>query len=271
MTEVSPFAPQEVAGPTNIDAEQRLLGCVLYDNDAFRQIEGITPEHFAEPFHGRMWALISERIGAGRYVDEAAVAEHFADDPSFQDLGKPYLFNLIEAAPPSYAAPELAAIVQDLGIRRELIGIGKAIAHSAPDRGLSAYDHVAVAEKALLDLAHGSAPSENNLIDARSSVEQTLAEIEHEAEHGRAKGLMTGLRCIDRRLRGLRPGQLVVIAGRPSMGKTALARQAAKGCAERNPNSAVAFFALEMNRRELDERMLSELRIGQATGSPIRT
>jgi replicative DNA helicase len=87
---------------------------------------------------------------------------------------------------------------------------------------------------------------------------------------GRVRGAMTGLRCFDRRLGGLKPGWLVVIGGRPSMGKTALGRVAAYGCAERNPTQTVAFFAIEMEKREIVERALSAATHVQGDGIPYQ-
>ena len=255
------------AGPRNLDAEQGLLGSVMFDNAVLRVIDPLDPRHFSEGLHARLWAHAITLAEAGKHFDAVILADRLKDDAGLAELGGlRYLFDLVDHAPSSISAPGLAGIIADLGLRRDLIRLGAEIAKAARSGDLSALEHMAEAESAISELSHGAAPSEVNLIDAHSSALETLAQIEIEAEHGRPKGLMTGLRCIDRRLRGLRPGHLVIIAGRPSMGKTALARQAAFGCATRNPSSQVAFFALEMHRRELDERTLSELSYDDGEG-----
>jgi replicative DNA helicase len=148
--------------------------------------------------------------------------------------------------------------VRETALRRRLALLGKRLAEEAAS-GAPAFAQLAALEKAVTGLLNDAAPAQTNLVDARASVVATLDEIEMEARQGKAKGAMTGLRCFDYRMRGLRPGWLVVIAGRPSMAKTALARATAFGCARKNPEKQVVFFALEMARRELDERTLAQL------------
>jgi len=242
----------------NHDAEIGVLGCLLYDNTVHERLVGLESWHFKEPFHQALHHGIMERIRKGVLAEVVELAQHFASDKAATELGGlGYLAEMVEHAYLPTAVSH-ASIVKSLALRREII----ACATDMIERAKAEQDGLPVlgdAEKAITDLARGLDPGEAHLVDARTSAETTLAEIEEESVSGRPKGYMTGLRCIDRRLRGLRPGHLVVMAGRPSMGKTALARQAAFGCASRNPHHQVGFFCLEMARRELDERTFAEL------------
>lgn len=245
--------------PVAIEAEQALLGCVICDSAAFHMLDGLSAEHFYEPLHQRMWAIIAERISRGSDAPSWWLGERLASDTGFAELGgNAYLADLIDHAPPTYTAKSLAEAIVETSQRRQLLALSDRIRQTASDRETPAYDLICAAERDLTHMVQDAAPASNNLIDARSSAFSTLDEIDREAEEGRAKGVMTGLRCFDRRLRGLRPGWLVVVAGRPGMGKTALARAAALGTAQRTKGQVV-FFALEMARRELDERTLSQL------------
>lgn len=239
-----------------IEAEHALIGMALYDN---RAIDAeVKPEDFAEPLHSTIWAMMLEGQRYGRTVEPVSVRDRLASDPSFIEFGGlPYLSGLVDAAPPLNMSAHFRGLVIDASTRRHIVRIGQEMIAGAQD-GSNAYDRIVAADREVSALLHGAAPDTDTLIDARSSAMETVDEIEREAKEGRARGVMTGLRCFDYRMKGLRPGWLVVVAGRPSMGKTALARAAALGAARRT-KSAVVFFALEMARRELDERTLSQL------------
>lgn len=239
-----------------IEAEQALLGIALFDNRAIDA--SLRPEQFQDPLHGSMWAFMLEARQKSRLVEPTMLAKRFEADERFHEFGgMSFLADLVDAAPPLPQAPHFRALVADGAARRELVRIGQEIVATAQE-GETAFERIADADRHISALLHGCAPDEETLVDARTSAMATVDELEREAKEGRAKGTMTGLRCFDYRLKGLRPGWLVVVAGRPSMGKTALARVAALGAARRT-KAQVVFFALEMARRELDERTLSQL------------
>jgi replicative DNA helicase len=259
MNNVTPLHAAQAVVPS-LEIEQGLIGAIFNDNDVFGRAEGLLVADFAEPGHVLIMEALAAIIGAGSVADPVNVDARLIGKDAYDGLGGVrYLAELLDKAPVSRVALSYVPILRDAALRRRLAELGRLIALMANDREYDALDNVATAEKAITELARGTAPDDINLIDARSSVNATLAEMKHETEVGKAKGKMTGLRCFDRRLRGLRPGHLIIIGGRPSMAKTALARVAAFGCAARNPHDLVAFFALEMDRRELDERTLAQL------------
>jgi replicative DNA helicase len=254
-----------------LEAEQSVIGAALYDPEKCGYaFERLKTEMFYEPVHQAIWHQIAVGRGFMRRVDIVSLIEHFGDDGALARVGgSGYLADLVDRAT-VWTVQEHTDIVLDRAMRRGLVEAARLMIEEVGDLSKDGFDHVADAERVLGSMVQDCAPPEQNLIDARSSVLATLEQIEDEALNGRSKGVLTGLRCIDRRMRGLRAGWLVVIAGRPSMGKTALARAAALGAARKNPQKKIIFFALEMSRRELDERTLAQLSWEAGDGIPYK-
>src|SRR4051794_15531830 len=143
--------------PANVEAEQALLGALLYDNAAFERLgDNLQGRHFFEPFHQRLFAAIEIHIRKGQLAEPILLAEQFARDPAFEELGGVrYLADLVDRAPPAANAPDYARAVYDLALRRDLIRIGGDIAASAQkgDDELSARDQIEAAEQKLFSLA----------------------------------------------------------------------------------------------------------------------
>src|SRR5262249_327351 len=139
--------------PANIEAEQALLGALLYDNAAFERIgDFLQDRHFYEPFHQRLFAVIENNVRKGQPAEPILIAEQFARDPAFEELGGVrYLADLVDRAPPAANAPDYARAVYDLALRRDLIRIGGEIAATAQkgDLELSARDQIEQAEQQL--------------------------------------------------------------------------------------------------------------------------
>lgn len=249
ITAIRPSSPTPLA---NIEAELQLIGAVLYQNEAVKFVEHLAADHFYDESNRVVWLAICDLIERGDTADPVSVAEHVGGNRELLTM----LAHLVADANPGNVRTH-ADIIINAARLRHCVGIADELRNAAR-AGVDAYKLISEAERQFSKLVQDAAPASTNLIDARSSALVTMDEIDKEAAEGRAKGCMTGLRCFDRRMRGLRPGWLVVVAGRPSMGKTALMRAAAMGAANKT-RSQVVFFALEMARRELDERTLSQL------------
>jgi replicative DNA helicase len=262
--------------PANIEAEQALLGAILYDNAAFERLgDNLQPRHFHEPFHQRLYAAIETLIRKGQLADPILLAEQFLRDPAFEELGGlRYLADLVNRAPPAANAPDYGRAIYDLALRRDLIRIGGEITATAhqSDADQDARDQIEAAEQQLYALAETGGVSQGfvNFADALRGAVAMAAEA-HSRDGGLA-GLSTGLIDLDQKIGGLHPSDLVIIAARPSMGKSSLAANIGFDVArnyayEVQPNGAkktvrggvVAFFSLEMSADQLAMRLLAEV------------
>jgi len=272
-------APAEsivTAQPSNIEAEQALLGALLYDNGAYERIsDKLQGRHFHEPFHARLFTAIEGHIRKGQLAEPILLADEFKRDPAFEELGGlRYLADLVDRAPPAANAPDYARAIYDLALRRELIRIGGEISNEAqtgdPDK--PARDQIELAEQQLYTLAESGTASTGfvGFADAlRGAVEMAA---EAYSRDGGLAGISTGLIDLDQKLGGLHPSDLLIVAGRPSMGKTALATNIAFHVArnyawEPQPDGTrktvnggvVAFFSLEMSAEQLAMRLLADV------------
>jgi replicative DNA helicase len=261
--------------PANVEAEQALLGCLLYDNAAFERIgDYLQARHFFEPFHQRLFAAIESHIRKGQLAEPILMAEQFARDVGFEELGGVrYLADLVDRAPPAANAPDYARAVYDLALRRDLIRIGGDIANVAAqgDADLSARDQIEAAEQQLYALAETGGVSQGFVTFADALHGAVTMAAEAHSRDGGLAGLSTGLLDLDSKIGGLHPSDLVIIAARPSMGKSSLACNIAFDVArsyawEPQPDGSkktvrggvVAFFSLEMAAEQLAMRLLAE-------------
>ncbi|RMD49390.1 MAG: replicative DNA helicase [Alphaproteobacteria bacterium] len=261
--------------PHNVEAEQALLGAILLDNDAYARVEEILgPEHFFDPVHARIFEALRHRISRGLLATPETLKPYFEDDPGLAELGGVrYLVKLAAAATSAYAAPDYARMIRDLATRRELIAIGEEIAERAATFELDDDPEAQIteAEQKLYRLAEQgrSATGFRSFLAAVTEAVK-VAEAAHKREGGLA-GLSTGLKDLDEKLGGLHRSDLLIIAGRPSMGKTALATNIAFSIARaraahqrgergrfRDEGGVVGFFSLEMSAEQLAARILSE-------------
>jgi replicative DNA helicase len=272
---VSSDAPPAVA-PSNIEAEQALLGALLYDNAAYERLsDRLQARHFYEPFHQRLFAALESHIRKGQLAEPILLADEFKKDPAFEELGGVrYLADLVDRAPPAANAPDYARAIYDLALRRDLIRIGGEITVEAQahDADISARDQIESAEQKLYTLAESGTASTGFIpfADALTGAVQMAAEAY--SRDGGLAGVSTGLTDLDKQLGGLHPSDLLILAGRPSMGKTALATNIAFHVArnyawEPQPDGTrktvnggvVAFFSLEMSAEQLAMRLLADV------------
>ncbi len=260
--------------PHNFEAEMALLGAILTNNRAYEKVsEFLRPEHFADDRHGRIYRACAHLIERGQMANPITLKPHFAQDDSLEEIGGPeYLARLARAAVSIINAGEYGRLIHDLYLRRQMINIGEDVVIRAYDTDIesSASEQIEEAEKALYDLATSGDYDGRftTLLEAVTDAVRT-AEIAHRRE-GHISGVATGFRDLDRKLGGLHNSDLVVLAGRPSMGKTALATNIAFNAAvayrERRgedgevvveEGAKVAFFSLEMSAEQLATRILS--------------
>jgi replicative DNA helicase len=261
--------------PHNIEAEQALLGAILVNNDVYDRVAGIVNEtHFFDPLHGRIFAVAADRIRKNALASPITLRGYFEEDEAMRAVGGPaYLVRLAGGAISIFAARDYARLVYDLAIRRELITIGQGIAEKAArvETASEPKDQIVEAEQLLYRLG------EQGRVDKGfQSFLHAVTEAVHVANaayqrEGKLAGISTGLADLDKKLGGLHPSDLLILAGRPSMGKTALATNIAfniakayrKGVKPDGSEGAVeggvvGFFSLEMSSEQLATRILSE-------------
>ncbi len=260
--------------PQNQQAEQALLGALLANNKAYERVSDfLAPHHFVDPIHGRIFAAIARRCDAGQLADAITLRAEFEHAGVLDEVGgTAYLAQLLSAMVGIINAGEYGRAIHDAWLRRQLIDIGETVVNNAFGAvpGLDGAGQVEAAEQALFDLAVRGG-SEQALVPLDRAMRLAIEAAErafHRAGH--VSGLSTGLRDLDKKTGGLHPSDLVVLAGRPGMGKTALATKIAFGAARsllneaqaNDPNAvpkaAVAIFSLEMSAEQLATRLLAE-------------
>jgi replicative DNA helicase len=281
MTEIAafrtaaPVAAEPEALPHNIEAEQQLLGAMLTANDVYDRIaQLVRAEHFYEPTHARIFEIAAARIQKNQLASPVTLKAYLEDDAALRALGGPaYLARLAGAAISAYAARDYAQMIYDLAVRRELIALGRDIAAQAArvDVASEPREQIVEAEQRLYKLGeqgHAERGFQSFLKAVTDAV--NVANAAYQRDGGLA-GLSTGLVDLDRKLGGLHASDLLILAGRPSMGKTALATNIAFHIARSHrrgrradgtegavEGGVVGFFSLEMSAEQLAARILSE-------------
>jgi replicative DNA helicase len=273
--ELRPSDPVPAHTPSNIEAEQALLGAILFDNSAYERVgDNLKAQHFYEPFHQRLFSAMEEHIRKGQLAEPIVLMERFRRDPAFEELGGlRYLADLVDRAPPAANAREYGRVIHDLALRRDLIRIGGDIGvQAAADAERSAREQIEAAEQQLYTLAENGTASTGfmALSDALRGAVDMAAEAY--SRDGGLAGLSTGLIDLDKMLGGLHPSDLIILAARPSMGKSSLALNIAFDVArhyawEPQPDGTkktvgggvVAFYSLEMSAEQLAMRLLGEV------------
>ncbi len=283
------------AMPHNIEAEQQLLGAILTNNEVFDRVASIiTADHFFDPVHRRIYETAAARIHKNLLVSPVTLKPYFEEDEGLKELGGPaYFVRLQGASISAFAARDYAQMIYDLAIRRELIGLGQTISAKAAtvDTDSDPKSQIVDAEQALYALGEDG-KSESGFQSFLKAVTDAVnvANAAYQRDGGLA-GVSTGLMDMDRKLGGLHRSDLLILAGRPSMGKTSLATNIAFNVAKAFKKGAlpdgsegaieggaVGFFSLEMSAEQLAARVLSEasevpseqIRKGDMTESEFR-
>ena len=250
--------------PNNIEAEQSIIGSILLSNEIFDDINIlISSKNFYDPMHQKIFSAIEKLIYSGMLANPITLKNYFENEKD--ELNVPdYLVKITKFSTSSRQAIEYSKLIYDLFVKRELIKISENIIDTAK---LNDLDHdgqsiIENFEKSLFDLAEkGSFSSSIVKFDEAMKMTIEMASSAYKNEEG-IVGVPSGLTDLDDRLGGMHKSDLIIIAGRPSMGKTALATNiafhAAKKIQDDGRKSSVAFFSLEMSSEQLSTRILAE-------------
>lgn len=266
----------QTIAPHNLQAEMAVLGAILFDNNAHQRVSDVLkPRDFYAPANATIFEVLDRMISNGRVADGVTLKEHFERDGKLVEIGGArYLADLLDSAAFGPEIVDYARLVHDLSLRRELIDIGAGIVTKATRGELEEPGEIQIqdAERRLFSLAERGAGAQgfksfNTALTA--SIETATAAFKRD---GKIAGVPTGLAELDRKLGGLHKSDLVILAARPSMGKTALATNIAYYAARNNrrvagPNgqmtsaegAVVGFFSLEMSSDQLAARILADV------------
>ncbi len=261
------FTPKTL--PSNLEAEQAVLAAVLLNNRALERVsEILRPEYFSHPAHQEIYKLAQRQSAAGQLFDLITIKDYLEQQGTLESVGGvEYLEQLASAGATVVNIEQYARIIYENAMRRNLINLAQQITDDAfkedLDNPVSA--QIEIAEQKLFDMS-SSGVSEREISSIATALQGALkeAEIAYKAD-GQLSGLTTGLTALDKSISGLHHSDLIIIAGRPAMGKTTLATNIAFNAANAilsgraNPQykGAVAFFSLEMSAPQLAARILS--------------
>ncbi|MFC3073054.1 replicative DNA helicase [Shinella pollutisoli] len=267
--------PHHREAPNNVEAEQALLGAILVNNDAYYRVSDfLKPIHFHEPLHRRIFELAGDTIRMGKIATTITLKTHLPADGKVGDLTIPqYLARLAAEAVTIINAEDYGRAIYDLALRRSLITIGEDMVNIAYDAPLDMppQNQIEDAERRLFELAEtgrydGGFQSFNDAVAL--AIDMAGAAFERD---GHLSGISTGIHSLDSKMGGLQRSDLIILAGRPGMGKTSLATNIAyniaasyepevqaDGSFKAKNGGVVGFYSLEMSSEQLATRIISE-------------
>jgi replicative DNA helicase len=272
---IAPTFADAPALPHNVEAEAALLGALMIDNRIAEDVQiKLRPDHFHEPVHGRIYEAILRLVDKNMIANPVTLRPMFEGDAEMKELGGPaYLAQLTGSGAALIGARDFAEQIYDLALLRALIGVGREMVEQALDTSedVNPKSQIEQAEVALYRVAEegGEQGSVKSFGQAtKLAVEQAERALN---SGGHLSGITTGLESVNARMGGLHRSDLIILAGRPGMGKTSLATNIAFNAAQRlvrdredgipeekSAGAAVAFFSLEMSADQLATRILSE-------------
>jgi len=256
---------------SNLEAEQSLLGTIILNNEYLsRVLEFLLPEHFYEPSHQKIYAQIIHNVEKVSIVANAiTLKQFFENDENIKAVGgAKYLSTLLASASGIFDIADYGRVIYDLALKRKLVMIGEDVVNRVykTENNLSAQEQIEQAEANLFDLAEKGGNGKSDFRNISFSIKETLDKtVLARKRDSHISGVSTGFTDLDKMLSGLQQSDLFILAGRPSMGKTAIAINiAVNACKYLNPNlddkknlKAVGFFSLEMSSDQLASRILS--------------
>ncbi len=261
--------------PANVEAEAAFLGAALIDNRVLEELPvNLTPAHFFEPVHARIFERVLQLLDRSAVVTPVTLRPYFESDEALKELGGlTYLARLTADGQGLLAPRELAQQIYDLALLRELVSVGRNLVEGALDTSetVAPLAQIELAESALYTVAEG-AGAQSEAQGFSQATRTAIAAIEKALNSGgHISGKTTGLTSLNEKVGGLHDSDLIILAGRPGMGKTSLATNIAFNAAERmlrdradgiedgkSVGAAVAFFSLEMSADQLATRILAE-------------
>lgn len=250
--------------PHNIEAEQSLLGVIMLDNTAYEDVgDFLSPNHFYQEINAKIYKAIGSLLAQNQVADPITLSNYLSEDNKDKGITS-YLLQLVDGVISIAGAGDYARLIYDLHLRRQLILTGERISYDAQKSSLSGSveDQIQKAEAAIYELSLTG--QTDHLVSFETASVQTMSVIERAYKNsGSLIGITTGFTDLDHMLGGLAQSDLIILAGRPSMGKTALATNIAFKAAlakaiNREGGGNVLFFSLEMSTEQLVSRILSQ-------------
>ncbi|WP_208438768.1 replicative DNA helicase [Bartonella grahamii] len=256
--------------PHNIEAEQALLGAIIINNDALDSVSDfLKAEHFFEPLHQRLFDIISKIIQNGKVADPITIKPFVENDAKIGDITVyNYVVRLATEAVTIINTKDYGSVIYDLFIRRSLINLGTQVVNRAYDASveLTTSQQIETVENQLFELAEkgkygGGFENFNTAITKALNMASAAKK-----RSSRLSGIATHIKTLDEKMGGLQASDLIILAGRPAMGKTSLATNIAFNIAnackrdnsQANEGGIVGFFSLEMSSEQLATRIISE-------------
>lgn len=259
--------------PRNVEAEATFLGALLIDNRVAEDVQiKLRPEHFYEPLHGRIYEQALKLLDKNMVVTPVTLKPYFDSDEAMKVLGGPsYLAKLTGDGAGLIGARDFANQIYDLALLRELVSVGRTLVDGALDtsESVAPKEQIEEAETALYRVSEGEA-QEGGVKSFLAASTEAIANVERAFNSGgKVSGITTGLTDLNAKMGGLHKSDLLILAGRPGMGKTSLATNIAFNAAQRwmrdqqdgiedSLGARTAFFSLEMSADQLATRILSE-------------
>ncbi len=269
--------------PHAYDAERAVLGGIMLDSEALEKLEGsLHPEHFYVEANARVFYVIQELAGKGQPVDALTIKDQLERRQELESCGgEAYLANLVGAVPTSANVKHYADIVRERYVLRQLLSVCSDVTRDVyEETGLEVIEHLDIAEKNILAIAENFNRSRPAFSKMSDLMLETYKELEERyAQKKLVTGVATGFEDLDRMTAGMQRGDLIIVAGRPSMGKTAFSMNLAQNASLRSDEEGVvAVFSLEMSTQQIAMRMLacearvdmSNLRTGRFTADDWR-